>query len=81
MPIQIDLPCGMVVIRGIAELAGVPTPMLDEVIMWCQQVMGSEFLLVDGKVAGRDLGITRCPQIYGFTDLDTFLKVNGYVDA
>ncbi len=27
-----DLPCGMIVIKGIAELAGVPTPMLDEVI-------------------------------------------------
>lgn len=70
----------MIVIRGIAELAGVDTPTLDEVIIWCQQVMGKEFL-VDGKVAGKDLNMTRCPQIYGFTDLDTFMMANHYVDA
>lgn len=70
----------MIVIRGIAELAGVDTPMMSEVIMWCQNVMGKEFL-VDGKVAGKDLSMTRCPQVYGFTDLDTFMKANHYVDA
>eukprot|EP00567_Pseudictyota_dubia_P018545 CAMPEP_0197432056 /NCGR_PEP_ID=MMETSP1175-20131217/179_1 /TAXON_ID=1003142 /ORGANISM="Triceratium dubium, Strain CCMP147" /LENGTH=417 /DNA_ID=CAMNT_0042960045 /DNA_START=175 /DNA_END=1428 /DNA_ORIENTATION=+ len=75
-----DLPCGMVVIRGIAELAGVATPTLDEVITWCQTVMGSEFL-VNGKLCGKDLHLTRCPQVYGFTDLDTFLKENHYVEA
>ena len=69
----------MIVIRGIAELAGVSTPMLDEVIMWCQKVMGKEFL-VDGKVSGKDLHMTRCPQMYGFIDLDTFMMANHYVD-
>jgi len=75
-----DIPCGLVVTRGIAELAGVPTPHMDDVIMWCQQVMGKEFL-VDGKLCGKDLGITRSPQVYGCKDLDTFMKANHYVEG
>eukprot|EP00957_Ditylum_brightwellii_P144690 11022420-Ditylum_brightwellii.AAC.1 len=67
-----DIPCGLIVTRGIAELAGVAMPNMDDVIMWCQEAMGKE-LLIDGKVAGKDLDITRAPQHYGFTDLDTFM--------
>jgi len=73
-----DLPCGMIVIRGIAELAGVEMPVMDEVIMWCQNLMDKEFM-VDGKIAGKDISMTRCPQKYGFTDLDTFMKANQYI--
>lgn len=73
-----DIPCGLIVTRGIAELAGVPTPHMDDVILWCQGVMGKEFL-VNGKVAGKDLVDTRSPQRYGFRDLDTFMKANHYV--
>lgn len=68
----------MIVVRGIAELANISTPMLDEVILWCQNKMQKEFL-VDGKLTGKDLDMTRCPQIYGFKDLDTFMKTNHYV--
>lgn len=74
-----DIPCGLMVTRGIAELAGVPTPHMDDVILWCQSVMGKEFL-VDGKVAGKDVHSTRAPQHYGFMDLDSFMKANRYVE-
>lgn len=73
-----DIPMGLVVTRGIAELAGVPMPNMDDVIMWCQKVMGKEYLK-DGKVCGKDVETTRAPQHYGFTDLDTFMKANRYV--
>ena len=49
--------------------------------MWCQTMMNKEFLTIDGKVAGKDLNITRAPQQYGFHDLDTFMKVNRYVPS
>ena len=75
-----DIPMGLVVTRGIAELAGVPTPHMDEVIMWCQDVMNKEYL-VDGKVAGKDIHSTRAPQHFGFTDLDKFMEANRYVVA
>lgn len=74
-----DIPMGLVVTRGIAELAGVPTPHMDDVIMWCQEMLGKEYL-VDGKLCGKDVHSTRAPQHYGFTDLDTFMNVNHYLD-
>jgi hypothetical protein len=75
-----DVPMGLIVTRGIAELAGVPTPNMDEVILWCQEKMGKEYL-THGTLTGKDLSTTRAPQTYGFTDLDTFLKVNHYIEA
>uniref|UniRef100_A0A7S3L263 Opine dehydrogenase domain-containing protein n=1 Tax=Amphora coffeiformis TaxID=265554 RepID=A0A7S3L263_9STRA len=73
-----DIPCGLCVTRGIAEMAGVPTPHMDDVIMWSQKVMGKEYL-VNGKLCGKDVESTRSPQHYGWTDLDTFMKENHYV--
>jgi hypothetical protein len=73
-----DIPMGLMVTRGIAELAGVPTPHMDDVILWCQGCMGREFLK-DGSVTGKDIDTTRSPQRYGFTDLDTFMKANHYI--
>ncbi|MFN0108228.1 MAG: NAD/NADP octopine/nopaline dehydrogenase family protein [Blastocatellia bacterium] len=63
-----DIPFGLVVIRGIAEIVGTPTPRIDEVLKWCQQKLGKEYL-VDSKLSGKDLITTRCPQRYGFTTL------------
>merc|ERR1739841_45365 len=74
-----DLPMGLVVTRGIAALAGVKTPHMDDVILWCQEMLGKEYL-VDGELKGKDLEYTRAPQRYGFEDLDTFMKVNHYLD-
>jgi len=73
-----DLPMGLAVTRGIAELAGVPTPNMDDVIIWAQKCMDKEYI-VDGKFVGKDVAATRSPQTYGFNDLDNFLKSNRYV--
>ena len=40
-----DVGYGLVVIRGIAELAGVPTPTIDAVIVWAQTQVGLSFLV------------------------------------
>jgi hypothetical protein len=67
-----DVPFGLVVTRGIAELAGVATPMIDEVIVWAQERLGKEYL-ADGKLRGRDVPDTRAPQRYTYYDLDQIL--------
>jgi len=67
-----DIPYGLVVIRSIAEIAGVPTPYLDEVLLWCQKKLGKEYL-VGSKLTGKDLADTRCAQRYGFTTMDDIL--------
>ena len=72
-----DLPCGILVQRGIAELAGVATPTMDKVITWCHERVHKEYL-VDGKLQGKDVVTTKTPQRYGYKDLDSFIRANGY---
>lgn len=67
-----DVPFGLVVVRGVAELAGVPTPRLDSVLCWCQSKMRKEYL-VGSRLAGKDIAATRSPQRYGFTKLSEIL--------
>lgn len=64
-----DVPFGLAVTRGIAELAGVSTPMMDQVIVWAQKRLDKQYL-ADGRLQGRDVPQTRAPQRYGFEDLD-----------
>ena len=72
-----DICCGLVVTRGIAEILGVATPHIDEILMWSQKQSAKEYL-VDGKLCGKDLMLTRCPQRYGYTTLDDFMRANRY---
>lgn len=67
-----DVPFGLVVIRGIAEIARVPTPCIDTVLRWCQERLGKEYL-VGSRLSGRDLATTRCPQRYGLTTIEEVL--------
>lgn len=73
-----DLYMGIANVKSLAELVGLPTPNTDIVIEWCQKVSGKE-LLVDGKLVGKDMHLTRTAQRYGFTDLDEFMTANRYV--
>lgn len=67
-----DIPFGIVVMRGIATIAGIPTPHMDRIILWAQKVMGKEYL-VDGELKGKDMKETRSPQAYGITTLEALM--------
>lgn len=67
-----DIPFGLVVIRGIAEIMGIETPNIDKVLTWSQQQMGKEYL-VDKKLQGKDISTSRAPQSYGFTTIESIL--------
>lgn len=69
-----DVPFGLAVTRGIAELVGVATPIMDRVITWAQERLGKEYL-VGGKLQGRDVSETRAPQRYGLQTLDEIRHV------
>lgn len=62
-----DVPFGLVVLRGIAEIAGVQTPTIDRVITWAQERLQKEYL-VNGQLAGAHLSETRAPQAYNILD-------------
>jgi len=68
-----DMPFGLIVARGIAEVVGTKTPHIDKLIEWTQQIMGKEYL-VDGKIQGKDVKESRAPQRYGFTTLKDLLE-------
>lgn len=68
-----DAAIHLMVLKGIAELADVPTPMLDCVLEWAQEKLGQEWVR-DGRVCGRDLAQTRAPQKYGINTLDELIR-------
>ena len=90
-----DVGYGLVVIRGIAELVGVETLTIDKVILWAQRAAKLSYLkevhVADKPAAafdpprltcsGADLDKTRCPQRFGYVDLSTFMRSNGYAFA
>jgi hypothetical protein len=69
-----DVPYGLIVLRAIAELAGVATLDLDRVIKWSQERLGRSYL-VDGGLCGGDLRETRIPQRYGILNLEQLSRV------
>ena len=68
-----DVPYGLVVVRGIAELAGAPTPIIDRVISWAQDRLDRRYL-VNGALAGPDLAETRAPQAYNIRSLASLIE-------
>lgn len=72
--IKEDVPYGLVVFRGLADIAGVETPVMNEVIAWCQGIIGKEYL-VDNKLKGKNLTETRAPQVYGFHTMQDLMRI------
>jgi hypothetical protein len=73
-----DVPFGLLVTRGIAELAGVAMPVIDRVLEWAQERLDKKFL-VRGKLEGADLPATRVPQRFAITNLDQFMKISNHL--
>jgi hypothetical protein len=59
-----DIPHGLCVYRGIADLLDMELPVIDEVLAWAQGLMGKEYIK-DGRLAGKDVGETYAPQVFG----------------
>ena len=69
-----DVPFGLAATRGVAELCGLETPVIDQVILWAQEKLGKEYLR-RGRLDGRDVLETRAPQRYGFTTIQSFIDL------
>jgi NAD/NADP octopine/nopaline dehydrogenase, alpha-helical domain len=63
-----DVPYGLVATRALAELAGVATPTIDEVIVWAQSAMQKVYL-ENGKLAGPDAKELPIPQNHGVSSV------------
>jgi hypothetical protein len=73
-----DVPYNLMVTRGVAELAGVATPVIDQVLSWAQKRLEKEYLIA-GKLQGADLQCTRTPQRYGFFSLEQLMQGMRYM--
>eukprot|EP00922_Rhytidocystis_sp_ex-Travisia-forbesii_P056848 GHVS01084104.1.p1 GENE.GHVS01084104.1~~GHVS01084104.1.p1 ORF type:complete len:476 (-),score=41.48 GHVS01084104.1:161-1588(-) len=69
-----DIPLGLCLIKGVAEIVEVETPLVDTIILWAQNLMAKEYL-VNGKLQGKDVAETSAPQRFGIT---TFEKLASY---
>ncbi|OWF51284.1 opine dehydrogenase-like [Mizuhopecten yessoensis] len=70
-----DVPFGLVVLKGIAEIVDVSTPAMDTVISWAQEKLGAEYI-VGAELKGRDLSQTRAPQVFGIQTVDQLMLSN-----
>ncbi|MFV2043423.1 MAG: NAD/NADP octopine/nopaline dehydrogenase family protein [Anaerolineales bacterium] len=68
-----DVPFGLLVTRGIAELCNVSTPAIDRVIEWAQTALSREWLEHD-RLRGRDLANSRIPQRFGIRELSELVS-------
>jgi hypothetical protein len=68
-----DIPEGVCMYKGIADLAGVETPVMDEIVCFFQKFMGKEYIK-NGKLAGANVMETKSPQAFGITSLEQLLK-------
>lgn len=67
-----DIPHGLVVLRGLADLLAVHVPTIDAVLVWAQERMGKVYLQ-DGCLTGKDMAETGAPQSYGIATLDALI--------
>jgi hypothetical protein len=59
-----DVPFGLVVMKGLAEIVGIATPTIDEIIIWTQDKLGKEYI-INSKLVGKDAKNVRAPQSFG----------------
>jgi hypothetical protein len=67
-----DFPEGFAMYKGIADLAGVETPVIDEIFYFFQKFMGKEYIK-NGKLCGADVPKTKSPQAFGVKTLEALL--------
>ncbi|MCP4272193.1 MAG: hypothetical protein GY781_09535 [Gammaproteobacteria bacterium] len=59
-----DIPLGLCIYKGVADLVDVATPLIDEIIYWAQGYMGKEYI-INGRLQGQDVNETHAPQRFG----------------
>jgi hypothetical protein len=64
-----DIPYGLVVVKGIAEIIGEDTPTTDYVLEWGQRKIEKEYI-IGTKLVGKDVPSARAPQSFGLSTVD-----------
>ena len=67
-----DIPYGLIMFKGIAELVGEKTPNIDKIIIWAQTLLNKKYL-IDNKL--NNLVATGAPQNFEIKTLEELKKV------
>jgi opine dehydrogenase len=68
-----DIPYGLAVIKGIAEVVGVSTPMADRIIRWGEKILGKQYMDGD-RLAGPDAIELPIPRNFGITTVEELVR-------
>lgn len=71
--IREDVPYGLLVIRQIADMVGVKTRVIDEIIEWAQTKLGKEYIR-NGILCSVDRADGRLPSAYGINTIEEFIN-------
>lgn len=69
-----DIPCGLCTYKGVAQIFGLKTPMIDSIIIWAQGYMGKEYV-VNGKLNEALIPEMFAPQRFGIRTVADLKKV------
>lgn len=69
-----DFPHGLLALRSVAHLAGIPTPTMDEILAWAEKVMERSWLDEAGEPTGPDVQGLPIPQNYGLDTLEKLVR-------
>jgi hypothetical protein len=68
-----DIPYGLLVVKGVAQIAGVATPRIDAVLRWAEGVMQRQYL-IGNRAEGRDAIGLPLPARFGISTLDDLVS-------
>ena len=67
-----DIPHGLVVLRGIADLLNISLPTIDTLLNWAQTKMNCEYL-IHGQLTGKDIANSGAPSCYHIQTLQDLI--------
>jgi len=68
-----DIPYGLLIIKGVAEITSTATPAIDTVLTWAQKMMHKEYL-VGTTLDGKDISGSPIPQTSGIISTDDLIR-------
>ncbi len=67
-----DLPFGLAIIKGVADIAGVPTPAIDTVLRWSEHATGACYFAGE-DFAGQGVADLPVPRNFGINDIGALI--------
>lgn len=70
-----DVPEGLCIVKGVAELLGMETPAIDFMLRWAQDKMGKEYIDAEGRFNGKHVDETTAPQRFGINTIEQLVEL------